>query len=362
MFDRYNLFRNNLGHERGPRPGPRRRKRGPRIHLPSPVSLGLIALFVVLPLAWPESDELPSGPQEVASFHIDADITATVLSSDGVHLLAAARTRPVAHWRRAENAWSSVAPFAQTPAGTRSLALGPGERILAAGGTDGTVTVSDLHEGVGQVNASAGVDSILAVLVSPDAKVLAAASADSRIRLIESATGRVMAELQGHSGPVKSLAFFPDGRTLASGGDDGTIRFWDVANGCQVAKLEGSPGAVLSLAISAGGGLLASTACGEQCIRLWDTATRELSSYLRSDGANLTSLAFSAESGLLFSGDDLGTISLWDLATARPRKTFQAHKGWIHSLAVAQHGRILATGGNDGFVKVWDLSPGPRCL
>jgi WD40 repeat protein len=321
--------------------------------------MGLIALFVVLPLAWPESPDQPFWPRELASLDVESDVTATVFSGDGRHLMVAARGRPVAHWHHGDGDWSRIGISSLGIFEIHSLALAPGELVLAAGSVGGELSLWDLDRGSGRPVAAACGETVEALCFSPDGTV-AAANTGSRIVLIDAAEGKVLYELAGHRGPARSLVFAPDGRTLISGGEDGTIRFWDVEETREVAKLGGMSGPIMALALSASGGLLASSSFGEESIRLWEPQSHEARGFLRSDEADVTCLAFSSDGGPLLSGDVLGRVALWNLATARPRVTFQAHRGWVKSLAVAAHGMVLATGGNDGLVKVWDIDPATR--
>lgn len=72
---------------------------------------------------------------------------------------------------------------------------------------------------------------VTALCYSPDGTILASGGYDHDILLSDAADGRKIRTLTGHSGEVAALAFSRDGKILASGGYDGTARLWDVATG-----------------------------------------------------------------------------------------------------------------------------------
>ncbi|GIH62927.1 caspase, EACC1-associated type [Microbispora siamensis] len=72
---------------------------------------------------------------------------------------------------------------------------------------------------------------VTALCYSPDGTILASGGYDHTIVLSDASNGRRIRTLTGHSGEVAALAFSRDGKVLASGGYDGTARLWDAATG-----------------------------------------------------------------------------------------------------------------------------------
>jgi WD40 repeat protein len=68
--------------------------------------------------------------------------------------------------------------------------------------------------------------SIRAAAFSPDDKLLAAAGSDGNVTLWETLTGQVLVEFKAHEERVNCVAFAPDGRSLATGGD--TVLVWSL--------------------------------------------------------------------------------------------------------------------------------------
>src|SRR5689334_3813420 len=83
------------------------RRGGFRFHLPSPFVLSIVVVFVILPLVWPESDEIASAPDLLASFDLSADVCALAISPDASRMAAACRDESITLWRRSrEHEWS----------------------------------------------------------------------------------------------------------------------------------------------------------------------------------------------------------------------------------------------------------------
>ncbi|KAB8184488.1 caspase, EACC1-associated type [Microbispora catharanthi] len=78
---------------------------------------------------------------------------------------------------------------------------------------------------------------VTALCYSPDGTILASGGYDHTIVLSDAANGRKIRTLRGHSGEVAALAFSGDGKVVASGGYDGTARLWDAATGRALAVL-----------------------------------------------------------------------------------------------------------------------------
>jgi len=108
-----------------------------------------------------------------------------------------------------------------------------GKMLFASGSSFGEREESPIYayevatgRGVGEWRGHTGTTRSIAV--SPDGKMLAAGGDDRSISLVEIPSGRQLAVWEAHGASVTSLAFSPDGRTVVSGSTDGTVKLWNL--------------------------------------------------------------------------------------------------------------------------------------
>src|SRR5947208_6122562 len=83
------------------------RRSGFRIHLPSPFVFSIVVVFVILPVVWPESDEVASAPGLQASFDLSTDVCALAITPDASRMAVASRDESITYWHRSrERQWS----------------------------------------------------------------------------------------------------------------------------------------------------------------------------------------------------------------------------------------------------------------
>lgn len=108
------------------------------------------------------------------------------------------------------------------------LAFSPNGTLLASGGMDGQIMVSEVGSNPNPLIFKGHHAWRVKVLAfSPDGKHLVSGSRDNSIRLWDAEIGMEHIVLSGHVGEVNALAFSADGKTLISGSIDGTILLWD---------------------------------------------------------------------------------------------------------------------------------------
>ncbi|MGL4552383.1 MAG: WD40 repeat domain-containing protein, partial [Gemmataceae bacterium] len=251
-------------------------------------------------------------------------------------------------------------PLGSHAGGIASVHFSPDGKLVASGGGDKSVRVTDVATGT-VVHSWKGPSSFTCVVrFSPDGKTLAAAGYESgtgnAIYRFDVKTGNELPLIAGHAtGGVRRLDFTPDGKTLVSAGFDGHVRVWDAPSGKELRSFKADAGTVYGLALSPDGRLAATA--GRDGLRVWEVATGREQKHPAMGQHSCVAVAFSPDGKLIASGDG-GTVTLWELATGREAATLRGFKGELSYLVFSADGRTLATGSYDKVIRLWDVPAG----
>ncbi len=239
-----------------------------------------------------------------------------------------------------------------TPQRTRFL---PDGRILT-GDSGGGVHIVNAETGALIVEARDHADGgVSAVSLSPNGDVIASGGDDALVRLTDARTGRpVHGPLVGHEDTIQFTEFSPDGRVLATGGGDGGLRFWNTATWVSV----GEP-----IAFDVGlwdfrwlpdqKTFVVATEAG---VQFFDAASRRALSpeIAAHDGITYRLQIIDAGATLVTSGED-GFVRFWDTQTYRPsRRALRGHSAGVR-MDIAEQANRMVSASDDGTIAVWDL-------
>ena len=125
------------------------------------------------------------------------------------------------------------------PSEVTSLAWGPGARILASGGKDGSVRLWRLSTGRPFAVLPGHQSSVTRIAFSPRATIVATASGDATARVWRIGSITPVTVLAGHTNPLKDIAFSPDGVLVATASTDRTAQVRTSKTGATAAILAG---------------------------------------------------------------------------------------------------------------------------
>lgn len=148
-----------------------------------------------------------------------------------------------------------------------SLSFGPGARILATGGSDGTSRLWTVSTGRQRARLRGHVGPVRDVAFSPRANLIASASNDGTARVFRLTDSAAVAVMSGHSSSITDVAFSPDGTRIVTASNDGTARVWKAETGAQLAVLRGDQAAVTAARFADNSDVV--TGSDDGTIRLW---------------------------------------------------------------------------------------------
>lgn len=198
-------------------------------------------------------------------------------------------------------------------------------------------------------------NEIFSLAVSPDNRKLAAGWTNGEITLWTLDQPTLLHTLKGEPDvPILSLAFNDDSTRLASGADSGIILLWETASGSQIKQLpheSNTTNPVTNLVFTSDGAKLISVN-GQDTINFWDMTKAE--QHASEKSSRVSSIAIGTDKRTLVSGSYDGSVSLWDIETHQQLgKLFDGNSPVV---SLAYHGQSVAAGRQNGSVILIDAS------
>jgi len=270
---------------------------------------------------------------------------------------------------------------------------------VATGGQDGFVFVTNVISGM-KICKSVKVNFVMGVALNPTSKILASGGMDNKITITDiasdpmnPATKKEMAE--GHDGYISRLAFVDNTNMISTSGDGKAI-LWDVTTGQSVKIFEGHTGDCNSLSIPYDNKSCFATGSTDQTCRVWDFASGKCVRTFKANGevncvamhptgkmlltgndngnhqqfdvgsynavdtgkpknkkARMLSIAMSRSGRYTYFGDTAGKLICCDTFCVNKWRAVTAHEKYVCAMSMAPDGSALATSSYDNTCKIW---------
>ena len=270
-----------------------------------------------------------------------------------------------------------------------ALAFGPGARILASGGKDGTATLWRVATGK-RFALLGGHDSwVTAVAFSPRATWVATASRDGTGRIWAIGRAQPVAVLADHTNPLTDISFSPNGEMVATASADRTARVWKASTGAVLSTLAGHGDTVTGVRFIGNEAVV--TASRDETLRRWFIvnapflrlvsdlpkpvlrarfATPQRIEVVTEDGARVlvTTKGDVLERGRASVSERVrsadgseASIERNDVVLRRPNGRelrLVGHTGPVTSARFSREGTRLVTASRDNDARIWDVRTG----
>ncbi|EFN73134.1 Uncharacterized WD repeat-containing protein alr3466 [Camponotus floridanus] len=284
------------------------------------------------------------------------------VSADSVFLLAACEDQKL--YLRSLATGTEIHTLRGHQGPVKSLCLAKDCRRAIAGGTEGRVSVFDMHSG----------KLIRTLPANPSASVTSVKVTEKDDFLITGGGGRVtywsfrgeepppkpqkpgkQDSLQPHTAPISCLDISRDGAMAVTGGVDSLVNLWQLNTHELLSTLEGHIASITCIAFSASG-LFVASGSEDKTVRVWGLTLGLVVATFRHQ-APVTAVTAMLDGRRVVSSDRAGVIRVW---AADSGTLIQSVCGPGRCFAVASDMRYAVCGSGDNQVRILSLGAGPE--
>jgi WD40 repeat protein len=242
-----------------------------------------------------------------------------------------------------------------------SLAIGPNDRYILSGSSDGTLIRWDIisNESVILQKESS---EIRAVALSSDGKIGLSGDSDSILTLWDISTGNQIKKFQGF-GKVNSVSFSPDNNYFASAHDNSSVIIWNVLTGNVVNSFYLKNRAANSIQYSQNGDYILG-GCTDGTSVMWRAQNNATVRIFRGYNNTPFALSISNDNEFLLSGVNNNAVDLWNIPEGRLIRTYNWIPNKIYlnshitSVGFSSNKQFATVLNSNGERKSWDILTG----
>jgi WD40 repeat protein len=192
--------------------------------------------------------------------------------------------------------------------------------------------------------------------VSSQSRYLATGTYNKKVKVFDFVSGEVMYELEGHEKSAMAVVFSADEKFVITASSDKTIRIWDLQDGKIQHVMDAHADNIFDLAAHPSGKYVAS-ASGDKQIKLWGIEQgRILRNYVGHD-FDVVDVEFTQDGFFMLSAGYDNSVNLWEVATGRNIYSFFSQEDAINGISISKNSKYIATASNDNTVLVYHLLP-----
>jgi WD40 repeat protein len=295
-------------------------------------------------------------------------IWAIAVSRDGDRLAAGAQDGSIAFWdvetadalARVTEHLGQVSALAFFPDGSRVLS-GSWDRVLKIWNVETAEQIErEQRAPIGAENADSGAQQqfMICCCRSPNGAWLAAGSSDGSLTLWDAATGATLGVFSLHRDFVMACVFSPDSRWIVSGAWDGSLRSFDREERREGPAFE-LPEKIFSCAFSQDGKRMVA-GCAS-VIMVWDVEGLNIWERCawHSNGERFVSCAVAPDGGWIIAATKGGKFVVWDVDREAPVRSFEGDPGVV-CCTLSPDARRLASGCDPPALRIWDVTSGQQ--
>jgi WD40 repeat protein len=201
-------------------------------------------------------------------------------------------------------------------------------------------------------------DVQFALAIRPGTRELAAGGTDRIFRVWNVDSGQELHAVENHADWILSFAYTPDGKKLITGSRDRTAKVWDQTTVEPLLTFAQHTDAVYAVA-SGADGATAFSAGADRHLRGWKTdGNGEQTLAVPAHGDVITSMVFAAQSKIVYTTGIDRKVIAWNAVDGKAIREFVGHEDVVYSLALSRDEQRLASGSYNGDVRVWNTQTG----